>query len=227
MEQCIRRSIGDTDPIQWLIREKVLGADRSTPVVLTGKSVYITMADSNTELLIVEPEYTFESVGDRDQYFVGYPDELIDGVVTQVVDPDTLVAVQYRYRDGWHTNVTLVIDNKECGILNAATRSIQYFPTVAEMDRAGMYHVYFEVVTYMYDIESEYVFSDVAERTSYFADPEHSDELIEGRKVAVNGVYFTYESTAWVEGDAVSTSSVKYPRGDSLWIHIMDIFNDY
>jgi hypothetical protein len=179
MESCIRRSIGDTDPIQWLLKEKLFGADRSTPVALTGKTVYFTLVDSNIELLTVESKYTFDSVGDRDQYFIGHADELVDGLVTQVIDPVTLLATQYRYRAlAWHTDVVTVIDNKLCTVLNAATGSISYAPTTQEMCRAGMYHAYFRVVS-----------------------P--------------------------VGGESEDTYETKYPRGDSLWIHIMDIFNDY
>lgn len=179
MTSCIRRSIGDTDPIQWLLKEKALGSDRSAPVVLTGKTVYITLVDSNIELLTVESKYTFSSTGDRDQYFVDHADELIDGLVVQVVDPSSLIITQYRYRKlTWNTDVMTVIDNKLCTVLNAATGSISYAPTTQEMCRSGMYHVYFRVVS-----------------------P--------------------------VGGESEDTYETKYPRGDSLWIHIMDIFNDY
>jgi hypothetical protein len=179
MTSCIRRSIGDTDPIQWLLKEKVLGSDRSTPVVLTGKTVYITLVDSNIEPLVVESKYTFDSTGDRDQYFVGNPDELMDGLVTQVIDPTTGIVTQYRYRNlAWHTDVTTVIEDKLCTVVSATSGSISYAPTVAEMCRSGMYHVYFRV-------------------------------------------------SSPVGGESEDTYETKYPRGDSLWIHIMDIFNDF
>jgi hypothetical protein len=161
----------------------LVGEDRSRPVSLVGKTVRFTMVDSNIEPLTVEDKYNFATVSERDEYFVAIPAELVDGLVVQVTTAATPttpeIVVQYRYRNTeWHTDVTKVIDDKLCDIVDGGKGSISYSFTVEEARRAGMYHIYYRVIT-----------------------P--------------------------VEGHPGETYDAKYPKGDSLWIHIMDIFTEY
>lgn len=179
MGTTIRRSVNDTDPLVYELRDKLIYEDRSKAVTLTGKTVHITMANSYTDVPEVDASRQFENLTARDQYYAANPDELIDGLITTYVDGDAVTCMIWR--DGqWYSDYWVIVDDKACNIVDAAKGYISYAFTAEEVCRAGMFHIYFRVVTY--------------------DDPE--------------------------EGDPVAISTVKYPKGDSLWIHLIDIFTE-
>lgn len=225
MGTTIRRSVGDTDPLIYELKDKLIYEDRSWPVNLLGKKVYLTMVNSYLEIPDVPLKYVFGSDADRDQYFIAYPDELVDGLIT-VVNVNNVVTCKIWRGSQWNADYWTIVQDKECTVTNASKGYISYAFTTEEACRSGMFHVYFKVVAYLYTVDSDYVFSDLSACNSYFADPEHSAELVDGIIVSINNVYYGYNGSAWIEGDAVSTSIAKYPRGDSLWIHLMDIFTE-
>ena len=187
MGKTIRRADGDTDPLIYIIRDKAVGEDITKPVDLKDLLVYFTMVDSNMEEPKVYENHIFHSVDERDAYFESSPTELIDGLVidVQTINIDATISHCYlRYRDDkWNTDFWVVIDDKECKLIDDSKGYVTYSFTTEECRRTGMYHVYFRVVT---DAE----------------DPEDPDDPTETIK------------------------SVKYPRGDTLWIHIMDVFSE-
>lgn len=175
MGTTIRRSVGDTDPLIYELKEKLIYEDRSRPISLIDKKVYLTMVNSYLKIPDIPLKYVFASEADRDQYFVGKPDELIDGVITTYVESTRVICKIWRGSE-WYTDYWTIISDKECTIRDEGKGYVGYDFTSEEVSRSGMYHVYFRVET--------------------------------------------------SDGTPVVTTSAKYPKGDSLWIHIMDVFTE-
>lgn len=221
MGTTIRRSVGDTDLLVYELRDKELYEDRSHPVNLKDKRVYMTMVNSCLEIPSVPLKYIFESEGDRDQYFTAYPEELSEGLI--IVVRQTCMVWRGSV---WNNEYWAIIRDKECIVVNENKGYAGYRFTNEEVCRSGMFHVYFTVISYLYNVEDAYIFHDINECNAYFSDPDHAAELINGIIVSINYIYYEYDGSAWIEGDAVDTSSTKYPKGDSLWVHLMDVFTE-
>lgn len=221
MGTTIRRSVGDTDLLVYELRNRLVYEDRSAAVNLTGKNVYFTMVNSHTDVPDIDVSRQFASEIERDQYYTTYPERLINGLITSYTDELSIVYRIWR-NDAWHSDYWTIISDKECSVVDAAKGYAGCSFTSEEVMKSGMFHAYFTVITPVYT--TELIFDTTGERDEYFV--ENSDELIEGVKVAIDMVYYTYEDSVWVEGDAVGTISAKYPKGDSLWIHIMDVFTE-
>lgn len=221
MGTTIRRSVNDTDPLVYELKNRLIYEDRSTAVNLTGKSVYLTMVNSYMEIPDIDSSRQFASLIERDQYYATNPEELIDGLITTYTDSDVVICKIWRDSQ-WNSDYWNIVDDKLCDVRDAAKGYVGYPFNEEEVRRAGMFHAYIRVETPEYT--TELLFDTSEERDVYFV--TNPDELVEGVQVVVDMVYYTYDDSVWVEGDAVSTTSAKYPKGDSLWIHIMDIFTE-
>lgn len=175
MGTTIRRSVGDTDPLIYELKEKLIYEDRSRPISLLDKDVYLTMVNSYLEVPTLDSSRQFANITERDQYYAANPDELIDGLITTYVDGTTVVCRIWRGGQ-WNADYWVIVDDKACTIRDEGKGYVGYPFTVEEVRRAGMFHVYFRVET--------------------------------------------------SDGTPVVTTSAKYPKGDSLWIHIMDVFTE-
>ena len=166
MGTSIRRFVGDTDLLFYAIREIPFGSERSSAVDLTDATVYFRMVDAEDRDYDIDDEYIFETEIERDAYFVSNPAEKIDGLLITV-------NAEYQRWNGtdWSTDYTVVVDKKECNIVDDGEDGIvSYQFTEKEVAILGIYHICFYVET-------------------------GDDPVI----------------------------SAQYPRGEALWIHIMDI----
>lgn len=175
MGTTIRRSIGDTDPLIYELKEKLIYEDRSRPISLVEKKVYMTMVNSFLEIPAIDLSRQFASEIERDQYYAANPSELIDGLITTYMESTILICEIWR-GGKWNADYWTIVNDKECVLRDEGKGYVGYSFTSEEVSRSGMYHVYFRVET--------------------------------------------------SEGIPVVTTSAKYPKGDSLWIHIMDVFTE-
>ena len=177
MGTTIRRSVGDTDPLIYELKERLIYEDRSRAINLTDKNVYLTMANSCLDVPDIDSSRQFASITARDQYYVDHPTELIDGLITTYIGSDGKSSVCMIWRGSkWNADYWTIIDGKKCTTIDAAKGYTGYPFTAEEVRRAGMFHAYFRVET--------------------------------------------------SSGAPVVTTNAKYPKGDSLWIHMMDIFTE-
>lgn len=170
MGKTIRRSMGDTEPLEYQLRDIPFGEEASKPVNLTGKEVRITLVDGCSRVYSLDPKYVFANNSDRDSYFAANPTELVDGLLI-------IVTLGYqRWIGQWTTDYSMAVSDKVCEITDPAKGRIKYPFTREEVRFAGMYHVYFRVIS--------------------------------------------------SSGTPAVTTDARYPKSESLWIHIMDIFTE-
>lgn len=171
----LSRSIGDTEPMDYIIEEKPFGTDITGPVDLEDKEVLITVYDGEDREYTVESAYVFVDEAARDAYFVANPGELIDGLLIEV-DGEKL-----RYvGNEWSTSTKFIVHNKPCVVSSTVDGKITYNWTTEEVKTAGMYHVFFRVIT-----------------------------TVEGEG-----------------GNPDTVTEARYPKSVSLWIHIIDVFDE-
>jgi len=144
MGTTIRRSIGDTVPLYYIIKDIPFGSERSSAVDLEDKVVKFTMIDDIVRDYDVPDDYRFDTEVERDSYFVTNPDERLRGLLV-MVDED------YQRWTGsvWSDDYQVVVNEGACTLVTGTTGGVGYEFTAAEVAYAGMYHIYFT----MYDTE--------------------------------------------------------------------------